>query len=201
MDFEGEPGGHPTIRWAESEDWIIDKYVIYRALMEDNSRPTEDFDSLTYVSHPTTEFTDTTVLIHTEHDNYRIWYAVTAMDDADHESIKHDLVTFWGYYEEGQGYRFTEFASYKVPDQFDFSVEPNPFNPITTLSYDLPEAAFVALKVYDVSGRCTATLVDKQRDAGQYQLAWDAGSLPSGVYFAHLQAGGHQSVQKLLLTK
>ena len=78
---------------------------------------------------------------------------------------------------------------------------PNPFNPTTTLSFELRAASFVNLGVYNVSGRLVETLVDGFRDAGSYDVSWDAAGLPSGIYCARLVAGSSGAVQKIVLMK
>lgn len=78
---------------------------------------------------------------------------------------------------------------------------PNPFNPATTLRYALPSAQYVILKVYDLMGRETAALVDRHQPAGEYQLLFDAGHLPSGIYLARFTAGVYQRSIKMLLVK
>jgi hypothetical protein len=59
---------------------------------------------------------------------------------------------------------------------------PNPFNPTTTIRYDLPRAVRVSLKVYDILGREVVTLVDSRQDAGFKTVEWDGSAVPSGVY-------------------
>ena len=78
---------------------------------------------------------------------------------------------------------------------------PNPFNPRTVLSYQLPVASQVALQVYDLAGRLVTTLVNGWREAGSHDATFDASGLPSGIYLYHLQAGDFQAVQKVLLVK
>ncbi len=78
---------------------------------------------------------------------------------------------------------------------------PNPFNPVTELRFDLPDAGNVTLKVFDVLGRQHAVLVDGFRAAGSYQTSFDARELPTGLYFARLESHGHALVQKLMLVK
>ena len=84
---------------------------------------------------------------------------------------------------------------------------PNPFNPATTLQYALPQAADVALTVYNVLGQPVRTLVAERQAAGRYAVEWDATndqghSLSSGLYFYRLQAGGDfLEVKKMLLLK
>jgi hypothetical protein len=78
---------------------------------------------------------------------------------------------------------------------------PNPFNPETSLTVMLPETGFASLKVYDLSGRVVATLLDGMAAAGTRQFRFQAGALPSGVYFAVLKTGTQSATQKLLLVK
>jgi hypothetical protein len=84
---------------------------------------------------------------------------------------------------------------------------PNPFNPETTIKYQLPEAGDVTLEVYNMLGQVVRTLVSEQQNAGRYVLQWDATNdagqaLSSGIYFYRIQAGGEfQSVKKMLLLK
>jgi carboxypeptidase T len=78
---------------------------------------------------------------------------------------------------------------------------PNPFNPTTTVSFDLPEAASVRLEAFDVLGRLVATLADGEFAAGTHDVRFDAGSLPSGVYFVRMSAGDFMSVKKAALIR
>jgi len=65
---------------------------------------------------------------------------------------------------------------------------PNPFNPATVIKYQIPDAGFVTLKVYDVLGEEIATLVNEEKTTGTYELTWNAENLPSGIYFYRIQA-------------
>ncbi len=78
---------------------------------------------------------------------------------------------------------------------------PNPFNPTTVISYQLPVASEVSLKVYDVLGREVATLVNARQEAGRYSVPFNAASFASGVYFYRLQAGQFVQTRKMMLVK
>jgi len=70
-----------------------------------------------------------------------------------------------------------------APDEFAFSANyPNPFNPITTITFSLPEASQVRTEVYDLTGRCVAVLCDRHYPAGTYSVQFDGTALASGVY-------------------
>jgi len=89
-----------------------------------------------------------------------------------------------------------EVESYRLYDSY-----PNPFNPTTTIAFDLKEASHVTLQVFDVIGREVAVLVDGRREAGHYQVVFDAGDLPTGLYVYRLKAGDFTATKKTILLK
>ncbi len=78
---------------------------------------------------------------------------------------------------------------------------PNPFNPTTVISYQLPVASNVSLKVYDVLGKEVMTLVNARQAAGSYTYTLNASKLASGIYFYRLQAGNFVQTKKMMLVK
>ncbi|NQS99251.1 MAG: T9SS type A sorting domain-containing protein [candidate division Zixibacteria bacterium] len=78
---------------------------------------------------------------------------------------------------------------------------PNSFNPSTVISFELRDAGFVELAVYDVNGREVVLLEDGYLDAGRYEVTFNASDLPSGVYFARMTAGEFTGVIKTILLK
>ena len=78
---------------------------------------------------------------------------------------------------------------------------PNPFNPITTLSYDVPSDMKVHLGIYDIRGRLIDELVNDLFIPGRYEVIWNADQHASGVYMVKLIAGKTVKVQKVMLLK
>ena len=78
---------------------------------------------------------------------------------------------------------------------------PNPFNPITTIAYELPQTSNVTVKIFDVGGRLVETLINQHQNAGNYRVQWNASGYNSGVYFYRIEAGNFQQVRKMLLIK
>jgi hypothetical protein len=78
---------------------------------------------------------------------------------------------------------------------------PNPFNPLTTIPYSLPQAGPARLTVYNSLGQRVACLVDGPRPAGMHEVVWDARGMASGVYYCRLDAGSRRQVQKLVLLR
>jgi hypothetical protein len=98
-------------------------------------------------------------------------------------------------------------TSLELPISRTVSNYPNPFNPTTTISYQLPEKSFVTLKVFDILGKEVAILVNETKSAGYHSVIFDAGhsergrGMTSGVYIYTLSANGIVQTKKMLLAK
>jgi len=77
----------------------------------------------------------------------------------------------------------------------------NPFNPSTTIKYQVPKAGYVSLKIYDILGREIKTLVNENKDVGYYEARFDAVRFPSGVYIYELRSKYYSSDKKMMLLK
>ena len=78
---------------------------------------------------------------------------------------------------------------------------PNPFNPSTVITFELPAASSVELKVFDITGREVATLLNETRTAGTHQVRFDASDLASGMYLYRLKTANNTLTRKLTLIK
>jgi hypothetical protein len=78
---------------------------------------------------------------------------------------------------------------------------PNPFNPSTKISWQSPGANWQTLKIYDVLGTEIATLIDEFKQAGRYTVDFNAGGLPSGIYFYQLKSGNSLETKKMMIVK
>ena len=93
-----------------------------------------------------------------------------------------------------------------LPTEFGTRVYPNPFNPATTIAYDLPSESAVSIVIYGALGQEVRRLVTEPKSAGRYTVQWDAldnfgRSVGSGVYIAKIEAGQFSASQKMLLLK
>jgi methionine-rich copper-binding protein CopC len=94
-----------------------------------------------------------------------------------------------------------------IPEEFKLSNNyPNPFNPTTTINYQLPKSSKVVITVYDLLGHRVKTLVNKNMEAGYYSVIWNGKNesgktLSSGTYFYHIKAGKNSATKKMLLMK
>ncbi len=89
-----------------------------------------------------------------------------------------------------------------IPVKFNlYQNYPNPFNPVTKINYDLPVSGNVNLRLFDISGREVASLVNEAKEAGYHSVILNAADFSSGVYFYTLSAGDFVSTKRMLLVK
>ncbi len=106
-------------------------------------------------------------------------------------------VDFSGVYEYSE-----EIEVVRAPVSFCLEQNyPNPVNPITTISYQIPHQEFVTLKVYDVLGNEIGTLVNEEKPSGEFEVQFDATGLPSGIYFYQLKTSSFVQTRKMILLK
>jgi hypothetical protein len=87
------------------------------------------------------------------------------------------------------------------PSSFVLSVFPNPFNPATEIAFNIPKTGHISLRVFDLLGREAAVLKDGFAEAGSHRVTFNGSDLPTGIYFARLDAGGFSQTKKLMLLK
>ncbi|MEJ2494801.1 MAG: PQQ-dependent sugar dehydrogenase [Ignavibacteriaceae bacterium] len=141
------------------------------------------------VEHDITNYSDQSV-----QENTLYYYRVYAYLD--------QVVSAYSNEDSAQTPNVTGVKNSFVP--FTYNLEqnfPNPFNPTTKIMYQIAKRGFVSLRVYNILGNKVATLVNEEKPAGIYIVEFDASSLPSGIYFYHLQTGSFISTKKLILMK
>jgi hypothetical protein len=116
-----------------------------------------------------------------------------------------------GTFKEGPSYGSSTVTDVEADKSIptEFAVEqnyPNPFNPTTTITYSIPKASLVTVRVYDVLGRLVNTLVNDEMTAGKYQVKWNGDNhsgakVSSGTYFYQVKSGDSIISKKMLLIK
>lgn len=87
-------------------------------------------------------------------------------------------------------------VSYKLHQNY-----PNPFNPVTKINFEMPEANYVTLNIYDTSGSIVNTIFKGQLSQGSYSLNYDASYLSSGIYFYEMKSGKFVMTKKMVIAK
>ena len=98
----------------------------------------------------------------------------------------------------------TGIGNNKIPNSKSYYLEqnfPNPFNPTTTISFFLPEAGDVKLKLFDINGKELRALIDNKMTAGEHKITLNADRLSSGIYFYQLETSDFTQTKKLVLIK
>jgi hypothetical protein len=94
------------------------------------------------------------------------------------------------------------FMNLTFPKEFSLGQNfPNPFNPITQISYQLPKDCDISLHIFNAKGQLVSELVDDHKEAGRYQIVFNGSHLASGIYFYRLIAGNFSEVKRMLLIK
>lgn len=106
--------------------------------------------------------------------------------------------------DSGGSYEYSSIISVELTEIFSVSLEqnfPNPFNPVTTINYSVPNRTKIRIRIYNLLSQCVADLVNEIKNEGNYQIRFDASDLPSGIYFCELRTENQSLVKKLLLIK
>lgn len=191
-------GNHPQISWSESnaadfKEYVIEKKGINAGWIE--------YETIT--NKNTTSFVDAT------EDKFSIggylkgyvYYRMKQKDMTNNTSPLTASESFAVNVLNNVDKAVDDALVLKVDDFALMDNYPNPFNPTTHISFNLPSAEYVTLEVYDVNGKKVNTLVSEYKEAGNYTVEFNGQSLPSGLYFCKIKAGKFSSIKRMLLVK
>jgi hypothetical protein len=89
-----------------------------------------------------------------------------------------------------------------IPEEYKlYSCYPNPFNPSTTISFDLPEISEVCIDIYNIRGQIVKQVVNRRFQVGQHEVVVDASDLSSGIYIYKLTSDNYTAVERMTLLK
>ena len=185
--FEAIAGeGQVTLRWRTESELDNNHFVLYkRKVGEDIFRKLTEIPGHGTTTEPHDyEFVDRFV-----QNSVTYEYQISDVDITGREIIHEQIVSA---------------TPSRTIAPLDFALcpnYPNPFNPTTTIRYDVKETGIVSLKLFDLLGREVATLVYSSVPAGSYSIDWDAGHLPSGLYLCRMEAERFVETRKMVLLK
>jgi hypothetical protein len=198
--------GQPiTIAWTDPEDSHVNTFEIRRSVKHDGVvGPIVTLGTFGRGVNSYTDYDYVTASSYVDLVNYevRAYYNSTDSNILSGSSEPDWVAVFGETYIKMQDNTTTTLASIKeFPETYSVENYPNPFNPTTEIRYSLPREGFVTLKVYDILGKEVATLVNETKQAGYYNVAFNAGNLPSGIYIYSLQSNGFSQSKKMILAK
>ena len=129
--------------------------------------------------------------------NHQYFWQVTALDKDDQYTYADETNDLWSF-------TLGSLSNNELflPEKYSLTnIYPNPFNPVTNISYSLPEITNISLTVYDMTGREISVLYSGTQSPGNHIISWDASVQSSGIYFINMTAGDFLSTQKLMLLK
>ena len=88
-----------------------------------------------------------------------------------------------------------------IPQQYTFTSYPNPFNSSTTISFAVPAKSEVSIRIFDLSGRIVDSVVENNYNSGFYNVSYDAGVLPAGLYLMQMTASDFRAVERIVILK
>ena len=126
----------------------------------------------------------------------RAYYKIRAkIDDLKSDYSNYKYINFQGIQKPlVQNSEIVEVPEFKLYTNY-----PNPFNPSTKISFDIPEKTHVDLAVYDIQGKKVVTLVNELLESGNYAIEFNSGHLPSGTYLYKIVAGEFSESRKMIL--
>jgi len=188
---------NPVLTWSANPEPDIQSYKIYKMVVGETG-----WANVATVSSTTTQWTDTDVTQPGKFDPvYEIDYKIKAVDQSNNLSPYSDVKKITGttnviWKQNLSGTEAEGIETYKL-----FTNYPNPFNPTTEITYQLPKAGFVNLVVYNGLGQLVSTLVNERKERGRYTVEFNAANLPSGMYIYQITAGKYRASGKMLLMK
>ena len=185
----------PTLSWTANAESDLDGYKVYKKYTTSNGTQT------TSILTTNNSYTDYDFTANYKFGDDEVEYWVVAVDIYDNFSNETQHIGGDGTSNYQWKIANDETAENIIKTYELYSNYPNPFNPTTQISYQLPKDEFVNLVVYNSLGQLISTLVNQHQTSGKYSVKFDATSLPSGVYIYKIQADEFSSVKKMLLTK
>jgi|ERR1035437_6212780 hypothetical protein len=184
-------GGHPRLTWPQNFDPDVNNYKVYR-----------NYGVWTCLGTTSNlYYDDPNIVINTgQLAGTEVYYKITAVDLGGLESQSYSNIVSCntpGGNPAKKGHKLTDVVTdYELLQNY-----PNPFNPSTNISYQLPKAGVVQLKIYDLLGKEVAVLVDEFKLEGKYFINFDAAELANGVYIYSLKVNDFVQNKKMTLLK
>jgi len=186
------------LTWNEHPNTNVTQYHIYRYYKRPNGTVTSPVQIAT-VNQGSSTYIDTEFNYNPGSGDFILWYDVKAYYSLEGTISPSAYVSTKG--EQGNIIIISKEGADKEITTYDITNYPNPYNPQTTIRFQLPQEGFVTIKVYDAIGKEVATLLNEEKDSGIYELKFNGIDLPSGMYIYTIKANDYFASKKMLLVK
>lgn len=197
----GNVGDPIVVTWTDNPNTAVNQFQIWRKVKHNGV--TGDPFLLTTVGRGVQSYTDYDYVWTDGYTNDLIQYDVRAYYSTEGTYSDPNYVSAFGRENANIQSQNGQIAALikEIPTDYSINNYPNPFNPTTTINYQLPENGFVTIKIYDMLGKEIATLVNEQKSAGYHTATFDASKLTSGVYIYTINVNSFTQSRKMLLMK
>ena len=193
FSLSGYVGENPVLSWNENSERMLAGYNLYRALGNSS------YSHLTTFGGQTTSYTDNGVIIGDKRFDPLACYRLTAFGLANNESE----MTFARCRKAGGVNKSSSY--YQSNDEKHINrligAYPNPFNPTTTIRYELENDSFVNIRIYDILGHEIKAILSKEQKLGIHNVLFDGNKLPSGNYIYKIEVGNYTDSKTFQLVK
>ena len=193
---------HPKLVWSINREYSNPiRYNIWR------KKNTQSYEKIAVINDKNiTEYTDTDteIILGEEQANQTTASYYIQIEEITGRSWTPRKQTITATVSKVEGIPLEKQAEEINLEEMEFNISqnyPNPFNPTTSIKYTVPSNEYVTLKVYDILGNEVATLVNEQKESGNYTVNFDGDKLSSGLYIYKIQAGNFNKVRKMMLIK
>lgn len=197
----GTVGQPVVVTWTDNPNTAVNQFQIWRRVKHNGVVGSDVL--LTTVGRGVQTYTDNDYAVTNGYTHDLLWYDVRAYYSTEGTYSVPDWTAQFGRENANIQAQAGQFISTtaEIPNDYSISNYPNPFNPTTTINYQLPQDGFVTIKVYDMLGKEVAVLVNESKSAGYHRVNFDASKLTSGVYIYTINAGQYTQSKKMLLMK
>lgn len=218
---------HPKITWDPNiepdfvsdtygEELVSPAYEIYRGSAF-SCQETPTYNLVATVLPHVTQFVDSSIIVYLPRGSrldpgcnlYKITYSykIVAKDNRGDRSLKSERGLISGYTilcedEDAEMEDMFNLNENETPKEYSLKQNyPNPYNPVTSIRFELPIDNFVTITVYDLLGKEIKTIVSEYKTAGNYVVSFDGSYLSSGIYYYKMKSGDYQQIRKMILIK
>ncbi len=195
LDLTTADNYSPRLVWAPHPSITVNNYIVYRAQSSvPLSNPALYASPIATLGANVFEFVDNDVRLS---GSTYFYYFVKGKYGTQYTARTNIVNTQGGFFKENNS------KETMPPVEFEVMNFPNPFNPVTTINYSLPEDGYTELKVYNIYGELVETLVSGNKEAGSYSARFPANGreLSSGIYLYTLTSGRYKTTGKMTLVK
>jgi len=198
LSVSASQNDHPLLTWDANDEADLKQYNIYKMNHES--------EFVLYDESTTNSYEDTEEEIGGSPFQHSVYYKVTALDLTLNESNLSNQagisVDGMPPYSFGNTPNTDSIKHYLLPQQYSLLQNfPNPFNPITKITFDLPQDSNVEINIFTINGEKLFEIFKGYKTAGNHSVIFDGGKLSSGIYLYSIKAGSYRQVRKMMFIK